>query len=194
MSHYFVDDPCLEKKAIVITYRFKGKNYTFQSDSGVFSSRRVDAATDILLRNMPVLYGNLLDMGCGYGCIGIVLAKEYLLGLTQIDINRKAVELAKLNSEKNGVVSDAFISDGFENVSNSFDTIIINPPIHAGKEIIFRMYDGSWRHLKLSGRLYVVIQKKHGAESSLTKLRQLFGNCETILKKKGYYIFSCHKT
>ena len=191
MSHYFMPDSELKPKSFSIQYAFKGKSYAFRSDTGVFSARKADAATDLLLQNLPALRGSLLDMGCVYGLIGIVLAKEYALTLTQADINPKAVDLARENAERNRVASKTVLSDCFEKVGGSFDTVIINPPIHAGKSVVYRMYDGARAHLNEGGVLYVVIQKKHGAESTVQKLRDTFGHCAVLYKKKGYYVLAC---
>ena len=193
-SHYFIEDESLASDPKTFTYYFKSKPYTFTTDTGVFSAGGMDGNTDLLLQNLPALSGSLLDMGCGCGCIGIVLAKEYGLELTQVDINPKAVRLTIENCKQNGVVSNAFVSDCFEHVTGKFDTVVINPPIHAGKEVVYNMYMGSHAHLNEGGKLYVVILKKHGAESSIVKLTELFGECEILYKKKGCYVLCCTKT
>ena len=191
MSHYFIPDENLKPDVKRIHYVFSGKNFTFQTDSGVFSKDRVDHATDILLNSIPPLNGSLLDMGCGYGCIGIVLAKTYSLELTQCDVNPEAVKLTKINCKINKVKSDIKISDCFDNIAGKFDTITLNPPIHAGKSVTYKMYEESAAHLNKGGRLFIVTLKKHGAESTYAKIKSVFGNCETLYKKKGYYIFCC---
>jgi 16S rRNA (guanine1207-N2)-methyltransferase len=192
-SHYFIEDKTLKSNPQSFNYHYKSKKYTFTTDNGVFSAGKMDQNTDLLLRNLPALSGSLLDMGCGFGCIGIVLAKEYDLKLTQTDINPTAIKLTIENCNANDVATNAFVSDCFENISDYFDTIIINPPIHAGKQIMFDMYEGSFLHLNENGKLYIVILKKHGAESSIAKLMQVFGNCDVIYNKKGCYILCCTK-
>ena len=191
MSHYFIEDDSLGHDIKEIVYYFGGHEFKFTTDAGVFSKGHIDPATDILLRAIPPLYGSLLDMGCGYGCIGIVLAKIYSLTLTATDVNGYAVELAKANCAQNGVSADVVKSDCFENVAGTFDTIVINPPIHAGKAVTYRMYEESRGHLADGGRLYVVTLKQHGAQSTRAKLAEIFGGCETIYKKKEYYVFCC---
>lgn len=193
MSHYFIEDSSLEHDIKKIDYIYAGHRFIFTTDAGVFSKDRVDYATDILLRTIPALSGTLLDMGCGYGCIGIVLAKTYALKLTQADINPSALRLTEKNCGENGVASVVLQSDCFENISGSFDTIVINPPIHAGKAVTYKMYEDSFHHLEDGGKLYIVTLKKHGAESTRVKLESVFGNCETLYKKKGYYVFCCTK-
>ena len=192
-SHYFTDNDSLKRESKKIFYEYGGVNFTFTTGSGIFSKDRVDRATGVLLDNIPPLSGSLLDMGCGYGCTGIVLSKIYDLRLTQADIKKAAVGLAMENCAANGVRSDVLISDCFDNVDGSFDTIVINPPIHAGKAVTYRMYEGAFAHLVVNGKLYVVTLKKHGAESTRDKLNDVFGNCDTIYKKKGIYVFRCAK-
>ena len=174
-------------------YCCKSGEYTFTADAGVFSSTKMDQNTDILLKNIPQLKGSLLDMGCGFGCIGIVLAKEYGLVLTQSDINPKAVRLTEENCKANGVESTVLVSDGYDKIQGKFDTIVINPPIHAGKAVMYKLYEGAFDRLDKDGRLYIVILKKHGAESTMAKLQEFFGNCTVIYKKKGCYVLCCTK-
>ncbi|MGI6166824.1 MAG: class I SAM-dependent methyltransferase [Eubacteriales bacterium] len=193
MSHYFIEDKSLPHRPRYVTYRFAGIDFVFETDSGIFSKDHIDPASDILIRALPPLSDSLLDLGCGYGCIGIVLAKAYSLKLTQSDINEAALRLARKNCEAAGVESVIIKSDCFENIPGSFDTITLNPPIHAGKAVVFRMFEESAEHLSEGGRLFVVTMKQHGAGSSQKKLFEVFGNCETIYKKKGYFVFCCTK-
>ncbi|MCL1998810.1 MAG: methyltransferase [Turicibacter sp.] len=194
MGHYFSKEEPLESNPQTFEYDFSGNRYIFTTDIGVFSRGKMDGATEILLENLPPLQGSLLDLGCGYGAIGIILAKQHNITVTQSDINPRAVSLARLNAEQNGVVCDTILSDGFEKIAEKFDNIIINPPIHAGKEIIFALYKDSHSHLKAMGKLFVVIQKKHGANSNIAFLSKLFGNCKTLHKRKGLFVLKCLNT
>lgn len=191
MSHYFIEDKNLKHDTLTVDYYFKDKKFTFTTDAGLFSRDHIDPATEILLNALPPLSGSLLDLGCGYGVIGIALTKTYGLKLTQADVNGAAVELTIKNAEANGVTSEAVTSDCFDNISGAFDTITLNPPIHAGKAVTYRMYEESINHLNCGGRFYVVTFKKHGAESTEVKLKSVYDNCETIYKKKGVYVFVC---
>lgn len=191
MSHYFIPDENLKSEQQNITYFYKNMNYNFITDSGIFSKDQVDYATQLLLTNMPNLTGSLLDMGCGYGCIGIVLGKTYALDITQCDINPNACKLTEINCKLNEIESNVIVSDCFENITGTFDTITINPPIHAGKAITYKMYEDAVKHLNENGRLYIVTLKKHGAESTYKKLSEIYSKCDILYKKKGYYIFCC---
>jgi len=192
-EHYFSSEVTVGSNPQEIGYDFGNNHYRFITDNGVFSVGKVDSASDILIQTIPPLSGSLLDMGCGYGAIGIVLAKEYSLELTQADINPRALNLSRQNAAKNKVISNIMQSDSFNQITGFYDTIAINPPIHAGKDVIFSMYDGAYKHLNLGGALYIVILKKHGADSSRSYILELFGNCEILYKKKGLYVFKAHK-
>ena len=191
INHYFSSEEPAKSKPLSFKYIFNSNEYIFKTDAGVFSVGKMDKATDILLQNIPPLQGSLLDMGCGYGCIGIVLAKENMLELMQADVNPRAVHLTKENAIRNAVKSEVILSDRFSEIQNCFDTVVINPPIHAGKKIIFSMYEGAYNHLKPQGCLYIVVLKKHGAESNIDQLKEIFGNCDIIYKKKTCYVLCC---
>lgn len=190
MSHYFTFDGSLKPDERKISYNFAGRSYVFTTDSGVFSKEHIDPATEILLTNLPPLKGSLLDLGCGYGCIGIMLSGAYSLELTQADINPRALELTKRNCEENGIVSHIVESDCFSNIEGSFDTITLNPPIHAGKAVTYRMFAEAREHLREGGRFYIVTLKKHGAESTFDFLSGIYKKCDIIYKKKGYYLIA----
>ena len=195
MNHYFKSNSRLEHKKIELKYAYKSSEFSFISDTGVFSKDNIDYGTEILLKNIPELKGSLLDIGCGYGCIGIVLGKTYNINVTLADINDRAVELAGKNAEINGIKAEIIQSDGFENISGNFDTIVLNPPIHAGKNIIYGIYLSSYEHLNADGEFYIVIQKKHGALSHKQKLQEIFGteNLATLYSKKGFFVFKLTK-
>lgn len=193
MSQYFTNDPSIKSEIRNFTYMFMDKQYRFISDNGLFSKEHVDYASSLLIQNVGHLTGSLLDMGCGCGTLGIVLAGAYKLSLTLCDVNERAVKYAEINAENNSVPAKCIVSDCFEKIDKSYDNIVINPPIHAGKQVIYRMYEDSFRFLNQGGRLIIVIQKKHGAESTKNKLIEVYGNCVILYKKKGFNIFECVK-
>jgi len=192
MNQYFNFNDSLNRELKAVEYDFNGLKFTFKTHAGVFSKDHVDYATDILLNAIPPLSGSLLDLGCGYGVIGIVLAKAYGLELTSADVNPAAVELTRMNCELNGVKANVIESDCFDQLStvNCQSSIVLNPPIHAGKSVTYKMYEDAAKYLKSDGRLYIVTLKKHGAESTITKLREVFGseNVRIIHKKSGIYV------
>ena len=197
MNHYFKSNENLKHKELETEYIYKLKKFNFITDSGVFSKSGVDFATNILLENLPDLSGKVLDIGCGFGCIGVVLAKTYgeKISVTMSDINERALELSEKNAKKNGVNAEIIKSDGFENIPGNFDAVILNPPIHAGKSVIYKIYEEAYNHLNPDGRFFIVIQKKHGAPSHKVKLEEIFGseNCQVLYSKKGFNIFELKK-
>jgi len=202
MAHYFDSKPTTESKPKNIDFRMKGIDFSFKTDSGVFSKAQLDFGSELLLetaiRELSVNSGkelSILDLGCGYGPIGTVLKRVFpAISITMVDINERAVLLAKENSQKNLVkFANIFITDGFSEINEQFDVIVTNPPVRAGKKTVFQFYEGSFEHLNTSGTLYVVIQKKQGAPSSVDKLQELFGNCEVIEKDSGYWILKSVK-
>lgn len=171
-----------------------GQSFHFYTDAGVFSKKMVDYGSQVLLNALDLERGkNLLDVGCGYGPLGISLAKVQGVQSTMIDINSRAIDLAKKNAERNGVVAHIFQSNIYENVSEKFDYIISNPPIRAGKKVVHEIIEGAFDHLNQGGSLTIVIQKKQGAPSAKVKMENVFGNAEIIRKDKGYYILRSEK-
>ncbi len=196
MSHYFVNNPNQKSNIKTFDFIYDGKVYRFSSDDGVFSKGKIDFGTKTLIEAISLKNkeADLLDLGCGYGVIGIILKDKYPnIKLTQTDINLRAIELAKINAETNYIKSNIFYSDGFEKINGQFDVITLNPPIRTGKETIFRLYSEVYEHLKNGGEFYIVIQKKQGAPSHQKYLKELFKNIEVICKNKGYFVFKMQK-
>jgi 16S rRNA (guanine1207-N2)-methyltransferase len=195
MEHYFTSDPTVKSEERIIEYKIKGKTLTFISDNGVFSKNHIDSATELLVKTIyDEVHGKILDVGCGYGVIGITLAtSQEIKEVTMIDINHRALELAKRNSVKNKVSDKIKVSesDGFEQIKEKYDAIITNPPIRAGKSVIYQMYADAKEHLLDGGALYIVINKKHGAPSTIKYLEELFGNAEVLDKKAGFNVIKC---
>ena len=188
MNHYFIENPDLLTDERELILNIWGITLKFLSNNGLFSCDKIDDASIAMLENLPPLEGALLDLGCGYGTLGIVLAKKYDVSLTMADINAIALEYAAKNAKLNGVAATTIHSDCFANISGKFDNIVLNPPIHAGKDIMYRMYEEAAQHLNPGGSLYVVIYKKHGAESTMKKFEEIFGGVDIVYKKKGLFV------
>lgn len=167
-----------------------GQSMTFLTDAGVFSKKMIDYGSQVLLSALTDLPAGtkLLDVGCGYGPLGLALAKAQGVVPTMVDVNSRAIELARKNADQNGLAATILQSDLYEAVTGSFDAIISNPPIRAGKQVVHAIIEESPRYLVAGGHLTIVIQKKQGAPSAKAKMEDVFGNCEVLKKDKGYYI------
>lgn len=167
----------------------------FLTDAGVFSKNAIDYGSRVLLDNFqPEGAKTLLDVGCGYGTLALTLAKKYGLKATLVDVNSRALDLAKKNADKNNIeVNGIFLSNIYDNVEGKFDAVISNPPIRAGKEVVHTILSDAYEHLNDDGHLTIVIQKKQGAPSAQKKMKDVFGNCEIVAKDKGYYILRSYK-
>ena len=196
MSHYFIYDNKLKSKEKYINYTINNIDFTFKSDLGVFSKDKIDLGSSTLVNYLlkESLSDDILDLGCGYGYIGIVLKKfNNNLNIDMVDINTKAIELTKDNLKLNNINNNAFISNGFININKKYNYILFNPPIKAGKDIIYKLIDDSYTHLLDNGYLYIVIRKNHGAISLKNKLDNTFNTCIISKKNKGYYILKAKK-
>ena len=189
MKQYFQENRNLSADEIQMRMTKYGHDFIFLSRRGLFSHGGVDAVSLILVDNIPSIEGELLDLGCGYGVVGIMLAKTNPhVKLTGSDINGIALEMAKKNAEINGVHAKYLHSDCFDGISGIFDIIALNQPVHAGKKVMYKMFAGAREHLAPNGVFYIVIQKKHGAESCLRYLREVYEHSEPVYKKKGIYV------
>ena len=139
MSYYFTNDENLKSEVKKINVNIVNLPFSFYTDNGVFSKRGLDFGTRTLLENLPNLKGNILDIGCGYGAIGIFIAKKYKVNVDMIDINNRALSLAHQNAKLNNVIVNIFASDLYTNVNKNYDFIIANPPIRVGKKILYQL-------------------------------------------------------
>lgn len=199
MAHYFDENPQNEHKPKKIETRVNGIDFVFDTDSGVFSQTQLDYGSRLMLETVIEIEGKasgrLLDLGCGYGAVGIVLKRVWpALNVVMCDINNRALKLARHNAKVNHTqFIDVLQSDGLSQVEGSFDLILTNPPIRAGKTTVYRFFEEAWAALNQGGRLYVVIQKKQGAPSAQKKLQELAGDCEICARSSGYWILRVAK-
>lgn len=197
-NHYYSETPGTESKRETWEFELKGGKFKFTTDSGVFSKKEVDFGSRVLIDSFiaPEVPGDYIDVGCGYGPIGLSLAKaEPGRTVQMIDINERAVELAKRNAEQNKIdnvkVKKSYLFAEVED--DDFAAVITNPPIRAGKAVVHQIFEDAHKKLRSGGELWVVIQKKQGAPSAMDKIEELFGQVETAAKKKGYYILRAIK-
>ena len=186
---YYAENPDAAHDIHELRVELLGQKMTFLTDAGVFSKKMVDFGSQLLLKCLEVNEGEtVLDVGCGYGPLGLSLAKAYGVQATMVDINNRALDLARQNAERNKVEAAIFQSNIYEQVEGEFDHVISNPPIRAGKQVVHEIIEKSRDFLKDGGDLTIVIQKKQGAPSAKSKMEDVFGNCEIVKKDKGYYI------
>jgi len=195
MNHYYTDNSDLDSNRREFTYYFDNEVFCFTTDNGVFSKNNVDYGSYILIRSIyeKELGESLLDLGCGYGPIGIILKRFHPETLVELaDVNSRAVELASLNGINNKTDIKVHLCDDITKLDHKFDTIVLNPPIRAGKAVIYDLYEKSKKMLNESGHLFIVIRKAQGAKSSIAKLETLFDRVMIIERDSGYYVIdSC---
>ena len=186
----FTDNTDLKSEQSQFIFRFHKYDLLFTSDNGVFSKNMIDYGSRVLLDNIEITNEKtLLDVGCGYGTFGICLNKVYShLNVDMVDVNDRALELAKLNAKNNNIHANIYKSFIYENVQGSYDVIVTNPPVRAGKEVVTTILQESIEHLNENGSLWVILQKKQGAPSAKKKMEEVFGNCEIVKRDKGYYL------
>lgn len=195
MSHYFTDNRQLEHNRKEISFRFLGISYSFITDTGVFSKDKVDTGSTILLEAIAKegIEGRVLDYGCGYGVIGIVLAKQFGVEVVAADVNQRALELASENAATNQVKLEMVLIEDKVVFTHKFSNIVLNPPIRAGKEVIYQMFSIAHDYLEDDGDFYIVIRKQHGAESAVRELKKMFPQVVIIQRDKGFQIVKSSK-
>ena len=193
MEHYFTNNEDLPSNFRTIVYKINDSVLEFTSDLGVFSKNKVDFGSDLLIRtflNSGISNRSLLDVGCGYGIIGITLSKLANMKSTLVDVNKRAVHLTNMNIKANGVDAVSFESNIYDNVEDDYDVIITNPPIRAGKKVVLDILLKAKEHLSKSGELWLVIRKDQGAKSVFEVLKENY-NADIVEKSKGFYIIVC---
>ncbi len=195
-DHYYSKKPASESSPIEIRYSYMGASFRFMTDSGVFSKDKVDRGTDLLLEALEdEQSASFMDMGCGYGPVGICYGATHKGALVHMaDINERACALAQSNAMLNGVKAIVRQSDGFASFSEArFDCVAMNPPIRAGKQMIRELMIQAKGSLTDGGRLYAVIRTRQGAASLKSFLNELFGNCDEPELGSGYRVLRCRK-
>ncbi|MDT2613026.1 class I SAM-dependent methyltransferase [Enterococcus dongliensis] len=196
-NHYYSENPETAHDLHQWSFELAGKNFQFVTDSGVFSRDTVDYGSRALIEHFEtegLPAGTLLDVGCGYGPIGMALAHQTEHSVEMIDVNNRAVTLAQENAKRNNIEADIHQSNIYENVhQKEYAAIVSNPPIRAGKKVVHQILSEAEPLLKIGGTLTIVIQKKQGAPSAKSKMEEVFGNAEIVAKDKGYYIIRSTK-
>lgn len=193
-DHYYTAHPTSDHDLRRIHVQVLGQDLAFDTDAGLFSRDGLDVGTRALLEALPALSGRILDLGCGWGPVGVAIQKCYPESeVVLTDVNQRAVDTARSNLALNGLSASVCQGDGFENVEGDFDWVIANPPIRAGKATIYGMFADAKDRLKPGGHLVIVIRKQQGAPSALKYLRERFGMAEIIARKAGFWVIDCLK-
>jgi 16S rRNA (guanine1207-N2)-methyltransferase len=198
MGQYFDNDPSIASKERVISFEIYGHKIRLITDNGVFSKDKVDEGSLAFLKVLiPLnLSGKILDLGCGYGPIGLTIAMTSSEARVDLaDINMRALALCKKNAQMLGLSQNVTIlhSDIYENIEGPYDSIVVNPPIRAGKKVTWAMYEGAYQRLIDGGSLFIVIRKNQGGPSASKYIEDLFGNVTLLKRDKGYYIYQAKK-
>lgn len=196
MSHYFLNDNSVKSDKRNLYFDFGGINFKFASDNGVFSKNEIDDGSALLLKTYidKGKVGRTLDVGAGVGVIGIIISKINDCEVDMLEINKRAVDLCKENITFNNVRKcNVYESNVYEKADGVYDVVVSNPPIRAGKIVVFEILEKAKEHLKENGELWVVIRKNQGADSAKKKMIEVYGNCECIKKDKGFYILKSVK-
>lgn len=194
MSQYF-DNVDLKSNIEKYKTRIFDKEFCFNTDNGVFSKSKLDFGTRCLLENLPLeeIKGEILEVGCGYGVIPIILTRavDKIESFDAVDVNKRALHLAEMNKKENFAPKvNFFLSNCYQNINKKYDVIISNPPIRAGKNIVYEIVMNARNYLKEDGKLFIVINKDQGAKSLYKDLEKVY-KCELINKKKGFWIIKC---
>ena len=194
LNQYFTNNSQLPSEVRVIKYNYGSTCFEFLSDNGVFSKNKIDFGSITLIETYLKNKKNIqsfLDIGCGYGFLSIVLARELKINHgVGIDVNLRALNLAEQNAKLNQVSVSFKESNIYENISGVFDLIITNPPIRAGKKVVIDILQGAKNHLHQDGELWAVIRKDQGAKSIIKVLNEIY-QVEIKEKNKGFYVFCC---
>ena len=195
-DQYYTREPQSASHPVFCEFDFRGAHLRFRTDAGVFSRGELDPGTRLLLDALPELSGGILDLGCGWGAIGVSLAKTMPeTRVTMADVNLRALELAAGNAQGNGVSCETVESDGFAGLADRvFDAVITNPPIRAGKQVIYKMFADARDHLRPGGALYLVIRKQQGAESCIRYLQSIGYEVEKLDRSAGYWVLRAAPT
>ncbi len=192
-EHYFTEKPISKPKLGIIKAYLRGYYFEFLTASGLFSYKKIDYGSRLLIEKMiikPTDY--VLDMGCGYGVIGIV-ASRFAKKVVMVDINKRAVWCAKHNIRRNNI-KNAVVKRGnlYEPVKGEkFDVILSNLPMSAGLDVVYKIIEGAREHLRDGGSLQVVVRKGH--ERVKKKMEEVFGNAEYLAKSGGYRVIISYK-
>lgn len=190
-DQYFTENPSAAHETRFLDYTFAGKALRFETDAGVFSKAHLDKGTALLLSALPEVFsGRALDLGCGWGAVGACMAAKWPgAKIVMTDINARAAALSARNMERNGLRATVLQGDGLSHIEGAFDLIAINPPIRAGKAVVYRLFEECLTKLRPDGALLIVMRKQQGADSAKRFLLERLSSVETVARGGGFHVF-----
>jgi len=191
-EHYYSEKQTSKLRIKEIGVSLRGNNLRFCTGSGVFSIGKIDKGTTLLIEKSIIKQDwSILDLGCGYGAVGISIAKAFpSTSIVMADINERAVGLSKMNVKLNQTINITTIqSNLYDKIQERFNAILTNPPQTAGKKVCFEIIEKARSHLKEGGLLQLVARHKKGGKALEKKMKEVFGNVEDIGKKSGYRVY-----
>lgn len=187
---YFDNNENLRSEIRKLNYKYDSYSFIFNSDLGVFSKDKIDEGSK-LLAECYFKYGkrdiSLLDVGCGIGFLGISISKIMNANVDMVDVNNRAIHLCKMNMKENDVDGRVWNSNVYDDVKDSYDVIISNPPIRAGKNVYLRIIEEAFNHLNNDGELWFVMRTNHGVKTVIKNLKAKY-NVDVLAKEKGFYV------
>jgi len=197
LNHYFAEHPKSKMRLGIIHTHLRGIHFEFLTASGVFSKKRVDLGTRLLIESMVLPQeGYVLDIGCGYGAVGIAAATfNPNLRVIMVDVNERAVRLARQNAEKN-YVSNVEVRRGYlyEPVKDLvFSCVLSNPPVSSGMETVKAIISKAPEHMTSKALFQMVVKSKIGGKRLLMVFEEAFGNIEVLARKSGYRVLMSKK-
>lgn len=192
-DHYFTEAPASAHDMRAFSLEHAGRTLRFETDAGVFSKGHLDQGTRLLVNALPADFtGRALDLGCGWGAVGVCMAAQWPQAeIVLVDINARAVALARQNIAANGLTATVVQGDGPASAEGVFDLIALNPPIRAGKPAVYRLFDQSVACLAAGGALYIVMRKQQGAPSAKAYLETLDLRVEVMARAGGFRVMRC---
>lgn len=189
MNQYFTNNSNLKSDIHIMQVDILNKTYSLYTDNGIFSKGGLDFGTRVLIESLPLkkMKGRVLDVGCGYGPIGLAVKNETDCEVDMIDVNLRAIHLAQMSAEKIKLDVNIYESDAYANVKDKYNYIITNPPIRAGKKKVYEFLIGAHDFLNENGELWFVMRKDQGVKSTLVDIEEYY-NMSIKSKKKGFFV------
>ena len=196
-EHYFTENPTSPLRLRTIQLLYKGRILKFLTGGGVFATENIDPGTALLVENL-VLKGDerVLDMGCGWGAIGIAAAISVPKGnVVMTDINKRALDLARKNARTAGLSNVEVVPGNlFTRLEGiKFDVIASNPPYRSGRDLILRFLDEAPAHLEMDGRLVMVGKGTQGIIYYQHYLEERWKSVEVLGRKSGYRVIEARE-